>query len=258
MTNPKDLTIIILVHLNDWRLKKAIQSANFGPNILLIQTTDGLNLDKYKKECKILKYEQEINDFSELRNWSIKQSKSEWIFFLDSDEVISKDSHKDIINFISSSPYEAALVRRVDVFHNKALKQGEVGETNIIRLFKASRVKYLRPVHEVASVNGVVEQSNIIIKHYSHNNVADFLDDIDHYAQIEAKYRIKENPLLSKKKILLQLFFFPSGKFFYNYLIKLGFLDGWRGFIYASMMSLHSMFVRIYCYQKIAFQIDPL
>jgi len=258
MTSNQNLTIIILAHCDDWKLKQAVESTNFGPSILLVQTSDRINLDKYSKKCKIIKYSQKVNDFSKLRNWAIKQCKTNWIFFLDSDEIITKVSQKKIINFISSSPYEAALVRRVDVFHNKIIKYGEVGKTSVIRLFKTDRVEYIRPVHEVPVVNGTVKQSEIVIKHFSHDSISDFLTDIDNYAQIETKYRVKENPSLSKRKIIFQLLVFPTGKFAYNYLVKLGFLDGWRGFIYASMMSLHSIFVRTYCFQEIVYKVSAL
>ena len=71
------------------------------------------------------------------------------------------------------------------------------------------------------------------------------MTSIINYAEIEAKYRIKLNYKLN----LLSLITFPVGKFINNFLLKRGFLDGWRGLSYALMMSLHSFCVRIFQYE---------
>ncbi|MEA2056328.1 MAG: hypothetical protein U9O78_01255, partial [Patescibacteria group bacterium] len=70
------------------------------------------------------------------------------------------------------------------------------------------------------------------------------------YAEREAHYRFKENKL-HKISIVLQLIIFPIFKFICNYFLKLGFLDRMPGLIYASLMSFHSILVRIYGWQLI-------
>jgi hypothetical protein len=47
-----------------------------------------------------------------------------------------------------------------------------------------------------------------------------------------------------KKTNILAIIFYPFGKFILNYFLKLGFLDGAPGFVYAFMMSFHSFLVR--------------
>ena len=54
----------------------------------------------------------------------------------------------------------------------------------------------------------------------------------------------------SKKTIIKQMIVYPIGKFINNFILELGFLDGWRGLIYAFIMSLHSLWVRVYWYEK--------
>ena len=39
-------------------------------------------------------------------------------------------------------------------------------------------------------------------------------------------------------------------KFVSNYWLKAGFLDGWRGLIYAVVMSIHSLAVRVFIYEQ--------
>ena len=43
-----------------------------------------------------------------------------------------------------------------------------------------------------------------------------------------------------KKSSLIKITVWPCGKFFYNYVLRLGFLDGVQGFVFALMMSFHS------------------
>jgi hypothetical protein len=43
---------------------------------------------------------------------------------------------------------------------------------------------------------------------------------------------------------LFQIVFYPLGKFLYNYIVRLGFLDSTPGIIMALSMSFHSFLVR--------------
>jgi hypothetical protein len=48
---------------------------------------------------------------------------------------------------------------------------------------------------------------------------------------------------------VVEVIAYPLGKFFYTYVLLLGFLDGAAGFTYSFMMSFHSFLVRVKLYQ---------
>jgi len=255
-----NLTIIILTNRNDQRFIRCLKSTQFAGEVLIFDyqsNNDWPALEK-KYKFKVIKKDQAIiNDFAKERNQTLKHAQNQWILFLDSDEIIEKDEAEKIEQLISQNEADAFYLKRVDYFHGQKLNWGEVKNQQIIRLAKKDevncearegtlgyKIKFKRTVHEVAKINGTVKQSNITIKHFAHRSINEFFDSICTYAYLEAKYRSKIK--VSKSEIIKELLFYPTGKFIVNYFVKLGFLDGWRGLVYATMMSLHSLIVRIY------------
>lgn len=221
------ISVIILAHKQDEKLQAAVNSVGWA------------------EEVKVIFIEEEIEDFAAVRNDAMKRAQCEWVFFLDSDEVFT--SHPDELQkYLTQDEVVGVYVRRRDIFLGKEMKWGEVRNIQLLRLFKKSKGKFVRPVHEVVEVKGQTAYSNIRIDHYAHESVSSFLHKIKHYAQIEAELRKKQKQKFS----LVQLLFWPTGKFIFNYCIQLGFLDGWRGLIYSVMMSIHSFAVRAYLYEK--------
>lgn len=244
------ITIIILIHRVDERLEKAINSVSFAEQIMLVDQggkTNTTDLEKKFQFDKVVLPEQPSDNFNfaELRNQSLNYAKYECVFFLDSDEVVTKNSYPEIVNLLQDQSFNAAFIKRRDIFYGKELNWGEVRQQSLLRIGRKKSLKFLRPVHEVGSeINGVIH-SNITVLHYSHNSISDFIDKVAFYAKIDAHHRQKFHQNFE----LWELVLLPVAKFIYNYLILLGLLDGWRGFVYAAVMSLHSLFVRVYVYQ---------
>jgi len=206
------------------------------------------NLDSSR--LQIIRYPQKylpIRDFSRLRNWAIAKVKTRWSLFLDSDETIDQQSWRKIKQLLKQNRplVNGYLLKRQDIFLGRPLKYGETGQIYLLRLGKTEFMRYQRVVHEIAGVDGMTDKTEILIQHFAHKNIKQFLTKIFNYAQLEANQRHTWRLVL-----WLQLLFYPLGKFVNNYFIKLGFLDGMRGLVYASLMSLHSLLVRIYQLEK--------
>ena len=188
-----------------------------------------------------------ITDFAAERNELLKSAKYEWVFFLDSDEKITAKSWLEIKKIIEENKYDLVSVKREDYFHGQKISHGEAGQMRLIRMGKKDKIAWERPVHEKVTESKSLQvlKSQIILQHYAHKNIESFLEKIAKYARLEAEFRYQHKIKFS----LFELLFFPVGKFIVNYFWRLGFLDGFRGIIYAGLMSLHSFLVRVYLYE---------
>lgn len=243
------LTIIILTDRNDVNFESSLVSAQFADEVLIVDNNSNNNWQKLSQnnDFRIIEYGngQKINNFSEVRNLAMKSANSDWVLFLDSDELLDKNAPAQIEDVINSDLYDGVYVWRSDKFHGKKLKYGEAGRQRILRFFKKDVTIFNRAIHEVAKVSGKIGQSEIEIEHLAHNNISDFLSQVFKYS-----FEIGQNYSASKQRIILEMICFPPSKFILNYLIKFGFLDGWRGLIYAIVMSLHSFIVRVSAFEK--------
>lgn len=184
-----------------------------------------------------------ITDFAAARNAELARAKTEWVLFVDSDEKISpalKDEITRICN-LESNIYSAYYIPRLDIFLGRELRHGETGHAKFIRLAKKDFGSWIRPVHEIwtrrsGSSSARVGTLTNHLLHTPHESVQSFLDKINKYSTLEAEYRYKEGVRSS----LFKIWFYPLAKFKYNYVLRLGFLDGVPGIIMAIMMSFHS------------------
>lgn len=241
------VTVIVLAHQPDHLLKSCLESIQWATEKLLVATQESPEWQQIAKQYQALlvQYPGEVTDFSRVRNWAMTIASEEWVFFVDSDEVVTKSSVTEIQRVIASS-VDGVTVTRKDIFRNNELNWGEAGRTKLLRLARKKRFSFDRPVHEVGTVDGKVVDSQIVIKHYAHASVAAFMNSVVRYAEMEATYRVRNGTRFS----LVRLLIFPPGKAVFNLVIKLGLLDGFSGFVYAVMMSLHSVLVSVFIYEK--------
>jgi len=180
--------------------------------------------------------EADITDFSAARNRLLATVKTEWALFLDSDEQLSKELSKEIESAILDKKFAAYRLRRQDTFLGAPLRYGETGSVYPVRLARVNWGKWRRPVHEVWEGQGRVGKLSSPILHTPHPSLAEFVAKINIYSQLEAEYRF----VSKKRSSLLRIALYPLAKWFYNYVLLLGFLDGTRGLIHSVMMSWHS------------------
>jgi glycosyltransferase involved in cell wall biosynthesis len=185
-------------------------------------------------------------DFSMRRNVGASEAETEWLFFLDSDEVFPDANLAELQLLLENPTVNGYQFKRRDYFLDKPLRWGEVHDIWVTRLVRKGKGQWQRPVHEVLNVKGLLEKTEITLQHYSHDSISSFFAKVINYAQLEAEARYKNHQSASVLEILI----WPVGKFLVNYFLKLGLLDGWRGLVYASMMSVHSFAVRALLYEK--------
>ena len=150
-----------------------------------------------------------ITDFAKERNLLLKKSKSDWILFLDSDEKMSKELEKEILDLKQGS-YSGFYIKRRIIFLGK-----ETGEDQVLRLAKKGSGNWIRKVHETWKIKGKVRTLKNYIIHTTATNVYDYIEKINSYSSIHAVENLKEG----KRVSLFKVIFYPKIKFVQNILM---------------------------------------
>lgn len=161
---------------------------------------------------------------------------------MDSDERVPAEL-KEEINAIIINPEsntEGYYVKRIDYMWGKQLKHGETSNISFLRLAKRGAGSWVGKVHEKWIIDGKIGELESPLLHFPHPTVNDFLKEINYYSTLRANELYENKVNVSFLSILV----YPKAKFFLNYFLKLGFLDGMEGLIFAIMMSFHSFLVR--------------
>ncbi|MBI2430722.1 MAG: glycosyltransferase family 2 protein [Candidatus Levybacteria bacterium] len=183
------------------------------------------------------------NNFSVQRNFGLEKAKGEWVFFVDADERVSESLTYEIGNILHSlatDSHSAFSLRRIDTMWGKQLLHGENGNVRLVRLARKNAGIWKDAVHEVWDIKGQIGKLKNPLYHYPHQTVSEFLKEINYYTTIRAKELFGNKKRVNTLSIIL----YPKAKFFVNYFIKQGFLDGIPGLVVAVLMSFHSFLVR--------------
>ncbi len=184
-------------------------------------------------------------NFSKQRNLAIKQEKSDWVLFLDSDEKVSDQLFQEIKSSIKNSSYSAYQVKRLNYFFGKQIKHGGYWPDWQTRLFKVKDFRrFVGTVHESPEFIGQLGELDNYLIHFSHNNLIECFQKSLSWTKREAEEFIKANhPRITWWRIIKVMIW----EFCYRYFKKLGFLDGYVGFIESLIQAINRFFV----YQQI-------
>lgn len=242
------LTVVILSHNSQKSIKQALDSVAFADEIIVIDdaSTD-ITRDIAIKAGAIVHIRNLCNDFSGQRNFGLQIAENNWVLFLDADERISPKLGQQIRKVIKHPRDKVGFtIPRLDHFLGVNLHHGETGHLHLLRLAQKDAGKWRRPVHETWEVAGPIGELDKPILHHGHQNLEGFMEKINFYTDLEANFRGTRQSSWT----LTQTLIYPPAKFIHNYFFKLGFLDGFPGFIMAFFMSLHSLVLRVKLYEK--------
>jgi len=240
-----DLSAVILSNNSEKTILNAIKSVLFCDEIIIIDdnsTDNTIRIIEQLNLAKIKIYSHILNDdFSNQRNFGLQKASGNWILFLDSDEVISQQLANEIVHTIKIPKVNGYYLKRLDIFMDVKLKHGETGDIKLLRLAKKGFGIWEGKVHETWRITGQVGVLQNAILHYHNLTILQFLERLDKYSTLQA------NSLFEKKvkEPLCCHFVKPIAKFILNYIVRLGFMDGYPGLVMAWLMSWHSLLVRI-------------
>jgi len=235
------ITAIIPTFNEEIHIEEAIQSVSFADEIIVIDsfsTDDTVKLAE-KHDVKIV--QRVFDDFSSQKNYAISKASNEWIFILDSDERIIKSLKDEIIETLSKpTNYVAFSIKRNFYFLGKQIKYSGWQRDKVVRLFSKSHCKYNGDlVHELVDANGSIGELKNKIDHFSYRNFEHYLAKLNRNSWLKAKKLHQDKKSVNPYNLLVK----PPVRFLTHYIIRLGFLDGFEGFILASIQS-YGVFMR--------------
>jgi glycosyltransferase involved in cell wall biosynthesis len=238
------ISAIVLSHNDQDSITRTLASLSWCDEIIVIDdfSTDATVpiVRKYTPNV----YQHHLNDdFATQRNFGLTKAKGDWLLFIDSDEVVRTDLAKEIQESLEID-CAGFYLKRQDWLFGKPIKHGETSRVRLLRLAKKNAGKWVRTVHEVWDVDGMRAELSHPLDHFPHQDVAQFIDEINRYSTINARYLYTQNIRVPWWHIIA----YPKVKFFVDYFWYLGFLDGTAGAVVALMMSFHSFLTRAKLY----------
>jgi glycosyltransferase involved in cell wall biosynthesis len=236
------VTAIIPTFNEEHNIEAAIASVSWADEILVV---DSFSTDKtvtLAKEKGARVIQREYEHSASQKNWAIPQANHEWIFLLDADERVDENLQSEMVGILKSNKnsHAAFWVKRRNFFMGSEIKYSGWQGDKVIRLFKRDDCKYEdKSVHAEVICNGTIGVLKGKLIHYTFKDIFHYLEKWDRYTTMSGTDRANRG----EKPTLFHFLIKPAFRFFQDYFIKLGILDGLTGFILCTLSSM-SVFMR--------------
>ena len=180
--------------------------------------------------------------YSKSKNIANEKAANNWILSLDADEVLSKEL-QDSISQLKRNGLQTAAFKRLTNYCGTWIKHAGWYPDIKLRLFNRQQMHWEGLIHEeLKTINGDEIKAILLdgdCLHYSYHKVE------EHYVQTDKFSTLSAQSLYNKgiKTNFIKQYLGPVFKFIKMYFIKLGFLDGYYGFI-VSKISARAVYLR--------------
>lgn len=226
------VSIYIIAYNEAEKVRATIASASWADEIIVVDSwsTDGTADIATAMGARVVQVD--FKGFGDLRNQAIAACSHAWIFSLDADERCTPEAAAEIQAIINDpQALDVYWTPRRNYFMGKWIKHsGWYPNYRQPQLFRKGAMGYdHKPVHE-----GYVLHSDKPIGHmrnaiwqFPFKNMAEVMHKANRYSSLGAE-KIKHKKISMGSALVHGLWSFVK-----HYVFKLGFLDGWAGFVIA-------------------------
>jgi len=185
--------------------------------------------------------QHEFEGYAAQKNRAVEKASHPWILVLDSDEQVTPEIKDTILETLNSTiRYNAYRIPRQNYFLGKKVHFSGWQHDVVTRFFRKGHGKFSEThVHEDLVVEDKVGALRGALIHHSCRSLSQFLEKVHRYSFLSAQDRAEK----MKKVQWYHLTLRPIFRFFKQYFLKLGFLDGMTGLVLCSLAA-YSVFLK--------------
>lgn len=238
------LSALIPTYNEEDNIKAAIESVSFADEIIVIDSFSTDKTVEIANSLNVRLIQRKFDTHARQKNAALSAAKHQWVLLLDADERITPELETEIVGTLKNPQSDAYWVYRNNHFMGRHLRFSGIKRDKVIRLVNADKCRYNdKRIHEEIDTKSIkVEYFNNKLCHNTFKSYDDFVIKLMHYA----KKQSEERDLKSVNAY--HLVFKPLFRFLKHFVLGLGFLDGFPGFVFACA-NAHSVYSR-YVYLK--------
>lgn len=231
----------VIITLNEEKnIARCIESVkDIADEVLVVDSFSTDNTKKIATSLGARFIEHDFEGHIQQKNWAAAQSKFPYVLSLDADEALSEKLKKSVLEVRNNWKADGYSFNRLNNYCGKWIKHGDWYPEKKLRLWDKRKGKWggINPHDTFEMETGsVIKHLKGDLLHYVYYSISQQLLQNDKFTTIAARARFD----MGKKPSVLKLIFSPAFSFIRNYILKLGFLDGFYGFVVATNLAHYS------------------
>ncbi len=222
----------VVITFNEERyIEKCLESlVNVVDEIVVV---DSYSTDNTKAICQRFNVnfiEQDFLGYIEQKNFALSKASNDYIVSLDGDESLSEELQQSILELKKKWTYNGYICNRFNNFCGQWIKHSDWYPNKKLRVFDRRKATWrgINPHDQIVlKDNAKAGSLKGDILHKTYQSYSEFNLKMEKFSSISAEAYFK----LGKKAPIWKIFWNPSWAFFKAYFLRLGFLDGFNGFM---------------------------
>lgn len=232
-SSPPPLSACIITLNEADRIEACLESLAFCAEIVVVDSgsTDGTRERAAARGARV--FERAFDGYRSQKDYAVRMASHDWVLCIDADERVTPPLLASIEaararGFVDAAGYRFA---RCTQYFGAPLRHGNAYPDRVLRLFDRRRGGWRgeREIHEQLRVDGSVGLLSGDLDHQAYRSLDDQIRRLDRYATLMAQHLHERG----KHARLLTILFSPWWRFLRGYVLRAGFLDGWRGLVFA-------------------------
>ena len=225
------ISAIIITKNEEQNIERCLKSLqNIADEILVV---DAFSTDTTKDICEkynVKFFQHQWLGYAQQKNYANSLSSYDVILSIDADEVLSGELQQSLINLKSTDKQNfVCQINRLTNYCGKWIYHCGWYPDKKIRVFNRNQAKWAGVIHETISYDDNTEVIKLKgdLFHYSYHSIEDHIKRANKYSTLTAIEAFKKGKRITFFSLIIRY----CWKFFRDYFLKKGFLDGYYGYV---------------------------
>jgi len=187
---------------------------------------------------------QEVPYVELIRNKTKDFVQSDYLFFLDPDEIVTTGLKTIIKSHLLT--YDYFRIPRKNIIFGRWIKHSRWWPDYQIRIFKKNKVNWPKIIHRQPKVTGrgfeIEAKEEFALIHHNYRDLDEYLEKAKRYAKYEAKELVDEKRIYTFSDVVKK----SLNEFISRYFAAEGYKDGIQGFILSILQLFYYFLVYFY------------
>jgi len=226
------LSAVIITFNEERNIGRCIDSLkDVADEIIVVDSGSGDRTETICEEKGVRFFYHEWEGYIEQKNYANSLAEHPYVLSIDADESLSEALRASILNMKDNFMADGYEMNRLTNYCGKWIKHGGWYPDRKLRLFRLDAFEWGgERIHEnvIPKKDTVkIERLSGDLHHYSYYDISQHISQANHFTNMTAALAVEKG----KRAGMLKIIFSPVVKFIKDYIIRLGFLDGYYGYV---------------------------
>ncbi len=231
------LSAVLIACNEEKKIQACLDALQFADEVIVVDSGSHDRTPEIARKAGARVFTRLLDNFAAQRNYAMSLAEGEWVLFVDADERVTLELRVQIEKTVrdpeAADGYE---LFRVNHIFGGPMKYGASGSDSPLRLARKSKAHWEGLVHEKLVVEGKTGRLERELQHVTYQTLDEYFSKFNLFTSLDAREMLRKGePLPSIFKMVLR----PLAEFFYYYVLRQGFRDGRRGFVYQVLSSFY-------------------